>query len=169
MNIIVAVDENWGIGKNNALLDYIPEDLKYFKEKTTGKVVIMGRKTFESFPKKEPLPNRLNIILTRDTDFSIEGAVVCSSIKEALAYLKNQSEYLTEDIFFIGGESIYKQAIDYCDTLYITKIHKKYDADRFFPEITENAGWEKISSENHISKMEIPFSFEIYKRKMGNV
>ena len=129
MNIIAAADINWGIGKDNRLLDNIPEDMKFFRETTSGKAVIMGKNTFLSFPNQKPLPKRLNIVLTHDKSFAPEGVTVCESLEEAVEAAKAQ--YSDEDIFFIGGESVYKAAEKLCDTAYITKIDKAYDADRF--------------------------------------
>ena len=129
MNIIAAADKNWGIGKDNPLLDHIPEDMKFFRETTKGKAVIMGKNTFLSFPNQKPLPNRLNIVLTTDPEFSAEGITVCKSLDDAVAFAKET--YEDKDIFFIGGESVYRDAAEICDTAYITKIDNEYDADRF--------------------------------------
>lgn len=162
MNIIAAADMNWGIGKDGELLDNIPEDMKFFRETTTGKAVIMGKNTFLSFPNKKPLPKRLNIILTHDADFKVEGAVICKNIEDAVAAAKEK--YKDEDIFFIGGESVYREAVNYCDTAYITRIEKSYTADRFIPDFENLDGWHK-KSENRI-KIEkgIYINFTEYKK-----
>ncbi|MDO4746377.1 MAG: dihydrofolate reductase [Bacillota bacterium] len=134
MNAIVIVDSNWGIGKNGDLLVHLPGDLKYYKEKTTGNVTVVGRKTLESFPGGKPLPNRTNIVITRDADYEAEGCVICRSKEEALEKIK---EYDPEKVFIAGGAEIYKQFMDDCDGFYVTKIYESFDADRFFPNLDE--------------------------------
>ena len=129
MNLIAAVDENWAIGYQNKLLTSIPEDMKFFRETTTGKVVVMGRKTLESFPGKKPLKNRTNIILTKNPSYQVEGAVMVHDLDELH---KELEKYNSEDIFVIGGESIYRQLLDECDTAYITKIEYQYSICRAF-------------------------------------
>ncbi len=144
MNIICAADRNWGIGKDNRLLDHIPEDMKFFRETTKGKAVIMGKNTFLSFPNQKPLPNRLNIVLTHDESFRPEGVTVCRSIEDAVCIAKKT--YASEDIFFIGGESVYRDSVSLCDRAYVTKIDNEYDADRFLVNFDELPGW-KVKSE----------------------
>ena len=117
MNIIVAVDKNWAIGYQNKLLNSIPEDMKFFRETTTGHVVVMGRKTLESFPNGRPLKNRTNVVITRRQDYEVPGAVVVHSVEEALEYLKR---FKSEDIYVIGGASIYEQMLPYCDVAHVT-------------------------------------------------
>ena len=122
MNLIVAVDRNWAIGKDNKLLVSIPDDMKFFRETTTGKVVVMGRKTLESFPNSKPLPNRVNIVITRDMNYDAKGAVVVHS-KEELD--KELEKYNSDDIYIIGGESIYRLMLDECDRyIYCNQIHE---------------------------------------------
>ncbi|MEM5806090.1 MAG: dihydrofolate reductase [Candidatus Aenigmatarchaeota archaeon] len=153
--IIAAVAENNVIGKANELPWYIPEDLKRFKQLTTGKTVLMGRKTFESIIKKtgKPLPNRKNVVITSQTDYHVpEGVVVYNDLNKALQDLKN------EDVFIIGGGEIYRQTIDLVDKLYITHVNKKVDGDVFFPKIA-SAKWKKINEEIHEG-----FSFVEYER-----
>ncbi|MBR5155209.1 MAG: dihydrofolate reductase [Clostridia bacterium] len=147
MNIIAAVDKNWGIGKDNGLLDHIPEDMKFFRETTKGKVVIMGKNTFLSFPNQKPLPNRLNIVLTHDKTFGFEGITVCDDLKKAIEIAKIQ--YKDEDIFIIGGESIYRQAEPFCSKAYITKIDNEYDADKFMVNLDKLPDW-KVKSEESL-------------------
>lgn len=124
MNVIVAADKNWGIGKNNQLLVSIPADMKMFREETTGKVVVMGRKTLESFPNGLPLKNRTNIVISGNRDYQVKGAVVVHSIEEAL---REVEKYPAEDVYCIGGDSIYKQMLPYCDVAHVTKsiLHMK--------------------------------------------
>ncbi|MCI5624193.1 dihydrofolate reductase, partial [Anaerostipes sp.] len=128
MNLIVNADKNWGIGKNNELLVHIPNDMKMFRQTTIDKVVVMGRKTLESFPNGMPLPRRTNIVLTRDEDYKVKGAVIVHSKEELLEELKN---YADEDIFIIGGESIYRMMLPYCNVAYVTRTDYAYDADTY--------------------------------------
>jgi dihydrofolate reductase len=133
--IIVAMDANRGIGKNNDLMWHLPADMKFFKDKTTDNIVVMGRKNYESIPEKyRPLPNRENVILTRNKDFKAEGCIVLHSIEEVLKHYENEED---RTMFIIGGGEIYKEALkkDIVDEMYITKVNKSYDADTFFPEI----------------------------------
>ncbi len=162
MNIIAAADLNWGIGNEGQLLDHISEDMKFFKEKTVGKAVIMGRKTFLSLPNEEPLPDRKNFVLTHDEGFEREGIVVCRSIEEAVG--KAKSEFDDEDIFFIGGEKIYAQAIGLCDTAYITKIDREYEADRHIEDFDNLDGWRICSEEMIKTKKGIYITFTKYKK-----
>lgn len=141
INIIAAIGKNRELGKDNKLLWHISQDFKRFKELTSGHVVIMGRKTYESLPEKfRPLPNRINIVITRDIDYKINGAIVCHSIKEAITSAVEEppaggGKTAEVDIFIIGGASIYQQAIKYADKLYLTLVDKEFpDADAFFPE-----------------------------------
>lgn len=128
MNLIVAVDKNWAIGYKNDLLVKIPADQRFFREETTGKVVIMGRKTLESFPQKQPLKNRKNIVITKDRNYKVKDAVVVHSIEEAL---KEVEGVPTEDVYVIGGATIYEQMMQYCDVAHVTKIDYAYQADTF--------------------------------------
>ena len=162
MNIIAAADLNWGIGKDNQLLDHIPEDMKFFRETTSGKAVIMGKNTFLSFPNQKPLPKRLNIVLTHDKTFAPEGVTVCDDIEKAIEIAKES--YSDEDIFFIGGESVYNVAEKYCDTAYITKIDKEYEADRYLLNFDEKTDW--YVKEESMLKTEkgIYITFVTYKK-----
>lgn len=131
VNLIVATDENKGIGKNNQLPWYLPADLKHFKTLTTGNPIIMGRKTFDSIGKV--LPNRRNIIISRQNDLQIAGADVIHSLEKALELCKNE-----EDVFVIGGAQIFNEALTLADILYLTLIHHDFETDTFFPEIDKN-------------------------------
>lgn len=161
MKLIVAADNKWGIGYNNKLLISIPGDLKRFKELTTGHVVVLGRKTLETFPKQKPLPNRTNIILSRDKNYKVEGAVVVNSIDELKEELK---KYNTDDVFIIGGDSIYKQMIDMCDTALVTRIDHTYAADAFFPNLDASDEWEITETDEEQSCFDITYEFVTYKR-----
>lgn len=141
MNIILAADRNWAIGKDNDLLIHLPGDLKYFKKMTTGKTVIMGRKTLESLPGGKPLPNRRNIILTRADDFQVSGAEVLNSIEDVLHLIKS-GNLKSDEAFVIGGADIYKQMMPHCDKFYITKIDAELPADRYFVDLDQVDGLE---------------------------
>ena len=140
ISIIVAVAEGNAIGKNNDLLAYISEDLKRFKRLTTGNIIIMGKKTFDSLP-KGALPNRTNIVITDNPDDNFEGCLTVFSIEEAIEKCSVEKEN-----FIIGGGSIYTQFMSHANKLYITHIHKQFDADVFFPEIKEDE-WKAVSTE----------------------
>ena len=162
MNLIVAVDKNWGIGYQNKLLNSIPEDMKYFRETTTGKVVVMGRKTLESFPNGLPLKNRTNIVITGDHTYKAKDAIIVHSIKEALEELK---KYDSNDIYVIGGESIYRQLLPYCDVAHVTKIDHAYEADSFFPNLDEDEEWEIVATSEEQTYFDIAYEFVKYRRK----
>ena len=143
MNIIVAADKNWGIGKDNKLLVSIPADMKFFRETTTGNVVVMGRKTLESFPGGLPLKRRTNIVLTRDVNYQVKDAVLVHSVEELLEELK---KYDSESVYVIGGDSVYRQLLPYCDIAHVTKIDYAYEADSYFPNLDEDPQWEVAAS-----------------------
>lgn len=132
ISIIVAVAENNVIGKNNSLIWHLPADMKYFKEKTSGHCIITGRKNYESIPEKfRPLPNRTNIVITRQADYNAPGAIIVSSIEEAIEKAKQTGD---TEIFIIGGAEIYKQFLRYADKIYLTRIYHSFEGDSFFPE-----------------------------------
>ena len=158
ISIIVAVSEDWGIGKDNELLWHISEDLKRFKRLTTGNTVIMGKKTWESLPRK-PLPGRKNIVLTDNPKEIIENAVTCYSIDDALSKCSSD-----EEIFIMGGGSIYRQFMPLADRLYISHVHKKAPADIYFPEIDLNT-WKVTEEEDFVSDEGIPYTYTVYGRK----
>ena len=139
--LIAAISKNNEIGKSNQLLWHLPDDFKRFKTLTTGHYIIMGRKTFESFPK--PLPNRTHIIITRQKNYAVENCIVVSSLEEAIKVCPKN-----EDIYIIGGGEIYKQSIDFADKLEITVVDHDFEADTFFPEIDENK-WKLDFEEFH--------------------
>ena len=162
MNLIVAVDKNWWIGKNNDLLVRIPADQKFFRETTIGKVVVMGRKTLESFPGQVPLKGRTNIVLTHDENYDGHGAIVVNSMDELKEELK---KYDDEDIFVIGGEKIYKQMLDMCKIAHVTKIDYAYDADAYFPNLDELDEWELVADSEEQTYFNVIYHFNMYKRK----
>ena len=162
MNLIVAVDKNWAIGYKNRLLTHLPGDLKYFKEKTTGKVVVVGQKTLESFPGGKPLLNRANIVLTDILGYDGKGAVVVNSLGELEKELEKCN---TEDIFISGGESVYRQLLPLCDTAYITKIDHAYEADTWMPNLDESKEWELVDTSEEQTRSSTIYHFLTYKRK----
>lgn len=162
MNLIVAVDSNWAIGNKNELLVRIPNDHKHFREETTGKVVVLGRKTLETFPQGMPLKNRTNIILSRDNNYQVKDAVIVHSIEELLKELKN---YPDEDIYIIGGESIYRQMLPYCDVAHVTKIDRAYEADTYFPNLDEDENWHITADSDEQTYFDIAYQFVKYERK----
>ena len=161
MNLIVAVDKNWAIGNQNKLLVSIPADMKFFRETTTGKVVVMGRKTLESFPQKQPLKNRTNIVLTTDKDYKINGAVLVHTLEELLDELKKYNE---EDIYIIGGESIYRQMLPYCKLAHITKIDHVYEADTYFPDLDNMEEWAVTGVSEEQTYFDLEYHFTRYER-----
>lgn len=162
MNLIVAVDKNWAIGKNNELLVRIPADQKFFRETTNGKVVVMGRKTLESFPNGLPLKNRTNIVLTRDANYRVSGAVIVHTMDELHEELK---KYPSEDIYVIGGETIYRQLLDECDVAHVTKIDFAFDADTYFPNLDEKPEWVVSADSEEQTYFDLEYYFYKYERK----
>lgn len=162
MNCIVAVDENWAIGYKNELLVRIPADQKFFRQETTGKVVVLGRKTLETFPQQRPLPNRTNIIVSTKKDYQVKDAIVVHSIEELLEELK---KYDTNDVYIIGGDSIYKQMLPYCDTAHVTKIDHAYAADTYFPNLDEMEEWEITADSDEQVYFDLTYHFLKYERK----
>lgn len=164
MTAIAAVDENWGIGNKGELLISLPEDQKgVFRKYTSGNTVVFGRKTLQTFPGERLLPKRVNIILTRNPDFEKEGAVILHDKAELKSYLEDHPD---EKTFLIGGETIYNSMLDLCDEAIITYIHKKFEADAFFPNLDEDPEWELDREEEEImSEAGVAFNVRFYKRK----
>lgn len=159
LGAIVIIAENGAIGKSGQLLCHLPADLKHFKSVTMGYPIIMGRKTFDSLP-KGALPGRMNVVVTRNSDFSATDVVVCHSIEEALDATAN-----AEKRFIIGGAQLYAATIEYVDTLYLTLLHATFpDADTFFPTI-DASEWEEVSRETHPSDDRNPFSYTFVTAK----
>ena len=165
MKAILSADRNWGIGNGNKLLVSIPSDMKFFRQTTTGKVVVMGRKTLESFPNGQPLKNRINIVLTGNKDYTAKGAVIVHSQEELLDTLK---QYDTEDIYIIGGESVYRMMLPYCDTVLVTKIDRTFQADTFFPNLDEMEEWEMTEEGEEQTCFDLEFAFTKYERRKEN-
>ena len=161
MNMIVAVDANWGIGNKNNLLVRIPADHKMFRNETTGKVVVLGRKTLETFPNAKPLPNRTNIILSTNPEYKVKDAEVVHSIEELLEHLK---KYNDEDIYIIGGASVYEAMLKYVDTVHVTKIDHEYEADAFFPNLDKDENFRITAESDEQVYFDITYSFVKYER-----
>ena len=162
MKAILAADKNWGIGYNNRLLVSIPSDMKFFRRTTTGKVVVMGRKTLESFPNGLPLKNRTNIVLTANPDYDVKDAVIVHSKDELLEELKKYNE---DDIYVIGGESVYRMMLPYCDTVLVTKIDRAFQADTHFPNLDEMEEWTLTEESEEQTCFDLEFRFTKYERK----
>ena len=162
MNLIVAVDRNWAIGYQNKLLVKIPADQRFFRGETIHKAVIMGRKTLESFPGGMPLKDRLNVVITSNPDYQVADAAIVSSIEKALELVK---DYKTEDIYIIGGESIYRQMLRLCDTAHVTKIDYAYDADTYFPNLDEMEDWHITGKSEEQTFHDLVYTFCRYERK----
>jgi dihydrofolate reductase len=161
LSMIVAVADNGVIGNDNQLIWRLSNDLKNFKRHTTGNVIIMGRKTFDSIGK--PLPNRINIVVTRNEGLEISGCEVVNSIEEALK-VASQLKTETQEVFIIGGENIYRQTMDSVSTIYYTKVHAKPKGDAFFPELSDDWREEERTSFKSDAKNEFDFDVILYKK-----
>ena len=157
MNLIVAVDQNWAIGKGGDQLIYIPEDLKRFKALTTGHPVILGRKTLATFPGGRPLKGRDNLILSATPGYQVEGAKIYPNLESLLAEAP-------EDAFVIGGESVYRALLSYCDTAYVTKIDAEFLADRYFPNLDEDPNWTITEESDSLEHEGTSFYYVTYRR-----
>ncbi len=161
MRLIAAVDKNWAIGLNNKLLVSIPADMKFFRETTTGGVVVMGRKTLESFPGGKPLKNRVNIVLTHDINYKVDDAVIVHDIDELLTEVK---KYDSDSVYVIGGGSIYNALVDECDTALITYIDYSYNADTFFPNLDKDEKWKIVDESEEQTYFDLIYYFRTYRR-----
>lgn len=162
MNIIVAVDEKWAIGCRGNLLVRIPADHKMFRQETLGKVVVLGRKTMDTFPGGLPLQGRTNIILSRNPAYHMKDAIVVHSVEELLGELEN---YDSRDVYVIGGDSVYRQLLPYCDTAHVTRIDRVYEADAFFPDLDGSGEWEITAESDEQSYFDTTYHFVKYERK----
>lgn len=162
MNLIVAVDSNWAIGNKNQLLVRIPADHKYFREITTGKVVVLGRKTLETFPQGMPLKNRTNIILSTNPDYHVKDAIVVHSLEELFEELK---QYDTKDVYIIGGSSVYRELLPYCDVAHVTKIDGAYEADSYFPNLDQMEEWQITADSEEQTYFDLEYRFLKYEKK----
>lgn len=157
MDLIAAVDQNWAIGKDGDQLCYIPADLKRFQALTTGHAVILGRKTLATFPGGRPLKNRRNLILSRSESFAPEGAEVFPDVDSLLAAAQ-------VDAFVIGGASVYKALLPYCDRAYITKIDRAWPADSFFPDLDADPAWQVTEEGEALEHEGLTFRYVTYER-----
>lgn len=161
MRLIVNVSNNWGIGLKNKLLVRIPNDMKFFRSQTIGKVIVMGRKTLESFPQAQPLAGRTNIVLTTDQTYKVNGATILHSIEELLEELK---KYKEDDIYVVGGESIYRQLLPYCTKAHVTKVNHTYEADAYFPNLDEDSQWKQTEESEEQTYFDLEYVFATYER-----
>ena len=169
MKCIAAVDNNWAIGFKGRLLVSIPNDQKMFRNETTGKVIVLGRKTLETFPNGLPLKNRTNVILSGNRDYKVKDAIVVHNDDELFELLDN---YDSDDIYIIGGESVYKRYYKYCDTAIITKIDQTYESDAFFPNLDEDGNWTMVAESEEMTCFSVEYTFREYRNsnveKFGN-
>ena len=165
MNLIAAVDRNWAIGNKGKLLVRIPNDHKMFRQETLDKVVVYGRKTLETFPLSQPLDRRENIILSHNPDLQVRNARVVHSVEELLEVCR---QYDSEDVYIIGGASVYRQLLPYCDTAHITKVDFAYEADAWFPNLDEDPDWEITADSEEMTYFDIAYQFVRYKQENGN-
>ena len=161
MKEIVCVDNNWAIGKSNDLIYHIPDDMKFFKQKTTGNIVVMGLATLKSFPGGKPLKDRINIVLCDDPDFECEGTILVSSIDQLL---ETVAEYNTDLVYIIGGASVYAQMLPYCDTVYVTKVDSESPADKYFPNLDEAEEWEMTDESEEFDYNGLKYKFTVYNK-----
>jgi len=162
MNIIVTADERWAIGNHDKLLVQIPKNQKLFLEETAGKVVVVGRKALQTFPQGMPIQGRTTIVLSENRDFQVKGAVVVHSVE---ALLKELKKYQDEDIYVCGGESVYAQLLPYCNVVHVTKVDHIYAADKFFPNLDQDAEWQITAESDEQTYFDIAYEFLQYERK----
>lgn len=161
MNIYVTVDSNWAIGNGEQLLIRIPRDHKLFLEETAGKVVVMGRKALQTMPQGLPLQGRTNIVLSENKGLQIKGATVVHSLKELFQELE---QYPTEDVYVVGGESIYAQLLPYCDVVHVTKMDHAYAANKYFPNLEKDTSWQLSADSEEQTYFDIAYEFLRYER-----
>ena len=161
LSTIVAVDQNWAIGKDGKLLNSIPDDQRFFRQTTTNQVVIMGRKTLESLPGGKPLPNRTNVILTRNEDYQDPDVLVAHSVQEALDLAQEKGA----DIYIAGGREIYEQMLTYCDEAYVTFIDYAYQADTYFPNLDKMSEWVLVAESEEQTHFDIVYYYRQYVRR----
>lgn len=162
MNMIVAVDNNWAIGNKGSLLVRIPNDHKMFRQETHGKVVVLGRKTLETFPQGKPFPGSKNIILSTNINYRVKDADVVHNLEELLEELK---KYNDDDVYVIGGESVYRMMLPYCDVIHVTKIDHDYEADAYFPNLDMLKEWEITAEGEEQTYFDIAYEFVKYERR----
>ncbi len=158
MDLIVAVDRAWGIGRDGDQLCYVPADLKRFKALTTGHPVLLGRRTLATFPGGRPLKGRRNLVLSATPGYAVEGAEVCPDLRAALATAP-------EDTFVIGGESVYRALLPHCRTAYVTKLDAVFPADRHFPDLDADPAWTVVETEGPYEHEGLSFTYVTYRRR----
>lgn len=163
MNIIVTVDENWAVGRQDKLLVQIPADQRNLQRLTMGGTVVMGRKTLQTMPQGQPLYGRSNIILTENRDFKVRGAEIAHSLEELHEKIRKIPD---EDIYVCGGVSLYRQLLEKCDTVYVTMVEKAYDADRYFENLDRSGEWELLEESDEQTYFDITYYFRKYGRKI---
>ena len=161
MNLIAAVDKHWAIGSRGQQLVNIPQDQKLFRDRTLGKVIVMGRKTLKSLPGGQPLYGRTNVVLTRDPECRVKGAVVCHSLEDVLEFLES---YESGDIYIIGGDSVYEQFLPYCDLAYVTYIDFAYEADTWFPNLDRDPEWTMTEESDEQTYFDLCYTYRTYRR-----
>ena len=164
MNILVTVDERWAIGNNDKLLVQIPRNQKLFMEETAGKVVVVGRKALQTFPQGMPLQGRTTIVLSKNRGWKIKGATVVHSLSGLLKELK---KYPEEDIYIVGGESIFAQLLPYCNVAHVTRIDHAYAANKYFSNLDQDPEWVMTADSDEQTYFDIAYEFRRYERKTG--
>ena len=159
MIAIVAADTNWGIGNKGKLLVSIPEDMKFFRRMTKGNVIVLGRRTLESFPGGVALPERTNIVLSKKKDLAADKATVVHDLPALFEELK---KYDDDSVFVVGGESVYRELLPYCKKAYVTRTDYAYDADAHFPDLDEQENWVKVEESEEQTYFDIVYTFDIY-------
>ena len=162
MNIIAAVDNRWAIGLRGELLVRIPNDQRHFRMETMGKVIVYGRKTLATLPQGLPLGGRTNLILSRNAAYRVKGAQIVHSLEELFESL---SQYDTRDVYVVGGGSVYRQLLPYCDVAHITKIDRSYEADCYFPDLDRLPEWEITRDSEEQTCFDVAYTFLKYERK----
>ena len=162
MKMIVAADQNWGIGRAGGLLVHIPGDMEHFKEKTMGNVVVMGRKTFESLPGKKALPGRTNIVLTGNRSWQGEGAVLAHSREELDQLLK---QYEDDSVYIIGGGQVYQEYLERCDTIYVTRIEAAFEADTWFPDLDTDGRFVRERTLAEGNWKDMAYRIDVWRRR----
>lgn len=164
MNMIVTTDKKWAIGNQGQRLVSIPEEQRLLREDTLGKVIVMGRKTFEALPGKQPLYGRTNVILSENPAYKVKGALVCHSLEEAL---KELSACPSDSIFVIGGRSIYEQFLPHCDVVHAARVDYEYAADAHFPDLDQSPEWEMALETEEQTYFNLCYTFRMYQRKIS--
>ena len=162
MNIIVVADNNWAIGYQGKLLVTIPNEQKHFREETAGKVVVMGRKAYNCLPQGLLMQVGTLIVLSKDPKLSVKGGMVVHSMEQLL---KELEKYPSGDVYVVGGESVYKQLLPYCDTVHVTKIDHEYQADAHFPNLDKDGAWENTADSDEQTYFDIAYEFLKYERR----